>query len=116
MQRGFVTLENLYTEKKAQVQSLRRDLDSTMFEYESTVTELVDQLDKNKETIKNLSAEVEARRHEITILSTKVEHVQGANATASVEAKKSVSRVVVNHPGFNKVMHHPRYWRSALRT
>lgn len=103
MQRGFVTLENLYNKKKTQVQSLQQDLQGCSEEYVSTITVLLSKLDEDAKKIRLLSAEVEARGRDVATLSTELEsvraHFQGARNIAG-EAKESVSRVKVVHSQF----------------
>ena len=102
MQRGFIALENLYNNKKAQVKSLQQNLQDKSAEYEHTVTALLDRLDKNEKKIGDLSAEVETRGKEVVALSTELEaarnHVQGSKTVTITETKESVSQVRVVHP------------------
>ena len=104
MQRGFVTLENLYGEKRAQVLSLQQALREKSEEYESTTSQLLDQLDTHDKKIQALSAEVESKGREVEVLSTELEaargHVQGTEAVITGGTKESVSQAEVVRPRF----------------
>lgn len=104
MQRGFVTLENLYKTKQAEVLSLKQALQEKCDEHESTTTELLDQLDLHEEKIKRLSAEAKSKCHEVEVLSSELEaaraRTRGVEPVAIGETKESVSWAGVAHPGF----------------
>jgi len=104
MQRGFVTLENLYSKKRAQVLSLRQALQEKSEEYESTTNRLLDELDVHDKKIQALSAEVESKGREVKVLSTELEaargHIRGAEVMTTGGTKESVSQAGVIRPRF----------------
>ena len=104
MQRGFITLENLHSKKRAQVLSLQQALREKSEEYESTTSRLLDQLDTHDKKIQVLSAEVEAKGREVGVLSTELEaargHVRGAEVVATDGMKESVGQTGVVRPRF----------------
>lgn len=97
MQRGFISLENLYDKEKAQVQSLQLELEENSAEYEATVTALLDRLDKATAAIELLSAEVKTKDQDIAVLSTE-SHTRGAETAAVAGTNASVSRAGIVCP------------------
>lgn len=118
MQKGFIALENLYTENQAEVRSLQQALQEKCGEYESTTRKLLDQLDVHEKKEQRLSAEVESKSREVEVLSAELEaargHVRGAETETVGETKDSVSRAGVVRPEFQSGYLSPRRcWESA---
>ena len=96
MQKGFITLENLYNKKKAELESLQEAQREQSADYDSTFTKILDELDEKKKTIENLSATVDEKVRQVEILSAELDarkkRVKGTETVATSEAEGSVSR------------------------
>lgn len=74
---------------------LQQEIQDKSAEHETTLTTLLDELDKKEAAIRDLSRETEAKTQQITILSTEAEatrkHAQGAKTGAVIGTTDSVS-------------------------
>ncbi|KAF9790991.1 hypothetical protein BJ322DRAFT_1104647 [Thelephora terrestris] len=94
MQKGFITLEDLCRAQRVENQTLQEELQTNSAAYESTLSKLLDELDKKDEAIKLLSTGAQTRAREAETLSAELEAtrkmVQEMETVSTAEGEKSL--------------------------